>query len=320
MDEFSIIREYFTRQVVQRDDVIIGVGDDAAVLVPEPDLDLVCTTDMLLQGIHFPVTTDPYAVGYKALAVNLSDLAAMGAEPAWVTLLLSLPDADLNWIKSFSAGFLELAAGHNVQLVGGDVCRGPLTVGVQAMGYTNPNQAMLRSGAVVGDDIFVSGHVGDAGVALEVIQGHISLCDEELARVFRRLEYPQPRIALGQSIVGLSHAAIDISDGLYSDLGHIVASSGVAARIELDLIPISDDYRKYIAELGWETALCAGDDYELCFVTSPQREQQINEIAQQLDLPINKIGCIEHGRGIRVLAPDGAEYVPQHKGYNHFVA
>lgn len=320
MDEFSIIRQFFARQAVQRDDVVTGIGDDAAVLITQPDLNLVCTTDMLLEGVHFPELTDPYAVGYKALAVNLSDLAAMGAQPAWVTLLVSLPVADLNWIKAFSAGFLELAADYGVQLIGGDVSRGALMVGVQAMGYTRRNQALLRSGAVAGDDIYVSGQLGDASMALKAVQGHITLSEQERARVVRHLEYPQPRVNLGHSIVGITHAAIDISDGLYADLGHIAASSAVAARINLDLIPISSDYRQHIEELGWETVLCGGDDYELCFTALPQHSEQVAAIARRVDVPVTKIGHIENGRGVSALTSDGAEFVPQQEGYDHFAA
>ena len=318
MDEFSIIREYFTRQIVRRDDVAIGVGDDGAVLVPQPDLDLVSTTDMLLEGIHFPATTEPYAIGYKALAVNLSDLAAMGAKPVWVTLALSLPAPNFAWIKAFAAGFLELAADYQVQLVGGDLCRGPLVVAVHAMGYVARNQAILRSGAEIGDAIFISGQLGDAGMALKVVQEHVSVSVEERTRVIRRLEFPQPRVDFGQAIVGVAHAAIDVSDGLYADLGHIVLSSNVAARVELDSIPVSDDYKKYATELGWETALCGGDDYELCFVAPLSQEQEIKSIAHRLGTPVTKIGRIEAGQGVHVLASDGVEFVPHYKGHDHF--
>lgn len=320
MDEFSIIREYFSRQVVHRDDVIVGVGDDAAIVTAPPDLDLVCTTDMLLEGIHFPDSTEAYAVGYKALAVNLSDLAAMGARPAWTTLLLSMPTADLGWIKGFSAGFFALAAEYHVQLIGGDLSRGPLVVGVQALGHAARHQVMLRSAAAVGDAIFVSGQLGDAAMGLRAVQGRMRLPAEVRDRVVHRLAYPQPRVDLGLAIAGIAHAAIDVSDGLFSDLGHIAASSGVTARIGLDLIPISSDFREYGAELGWQTALCSGDDYELCFTAAEKHTAQIIEIGQELNVPLSKIGWIEKGQGVKAVAADGTEFVPQHQGHNHFAA
>lgn len=320
MDEFSIIREFFARQVVQRDDVITGIGDDGAVVRGQPGLELVCTTDMLVEGVHFPESTTAYAVGYKALAVNLSDLAAMGAQPAWATLALSMPASDLLWIKGFSEGFLDLAASHEVQLVGGDVSRGPLVATVQLIGYANRNGALLRSAAVVGDDVFVSGQLGDACMGLRMIQGRVSLSAEVRGRIVRRLEFPQPRVSLGRSIAGLAHAAIDISDGLYSDLGHIAASSGVAAHIQLDAIPISGDLRERIAELGWETALCGGDDYELCFTAPERNARMIAEVARQLDIAVTKIGRIESGQGVIVEAADGTKFTPRHKGHDHFAA
>ena len=320
MDEFSIIREYFTRQVVKRDDVIVGIGDDAAVVRFPSSLDLVCTTDMLLEGIHFPESTEAYAVGYKALAVNLSDLAAMGAKPAWATLLLSMPAADLDWLKAFGTGFLELAAKHEVQLIGGDLSRGPLMVGVQAMGHTDPHQAILRSTAVVGDAIFISGQIGDAAMGLKVLQGRVKLPLQARERVVQCLAFPQPRVDLGCALAGIAHAAIDVSDGLLADLGHIAASSEVAACVDLEAIPISPDIRPQVVELGWEAALCAGDDYELCFTAPKQQVQRIKSIAQRLNTPVTCIGRIEKGRGVKVVAADGSEFVPSSTGHNHFAA
>ena len=317
MDEFTIIHKYFEHQPVQREDVAIGIGDDAAVTIPRPGKDLVCTTDMLVQGVHFPETTEPYAVGYKALAVNLSDLAAMGAQPAWLTLALSLPDADPNWIEAFSTGFHELAKAHQCQLIGGDLVRGHMAVCVQAMGYVDPGQAICRSGANVGDDIYVSGYLGDACLGLKALNGEVSLAEDERRYAVHRLHHPSPRVDLGQSIRGIAHAAIDLSDGLYKDLGHIALASKVAAHIDLDLIPISETYSKHRSEIGWEPALCGGDDYELCFVTSAAKGDEVETIGRHLKVPIKKIGTIGPGEGVKATQ-DGIEFVPRQTGHDHF--
>ena len=317
MDEFAIIQEYFARQPVQREDVVIGIGDDAAVTVPRSGKDLVCTTDMLVQGVHFPESTDPHAVGFKALAVNLSDLAAMGAQPAWLTLSLSLPDADPKWIEAFSTGFHELAEAHQCQLIGGDVVRGPMTVCVQAMGYVESGRAVCRSGANVGDDIYVSGYLGDACLGLKALNGELLLADAEKNYVVDRLQYPSPRVVLGQSISDIAHAAIDLSDGLYKDLGHIALASQVAAQIDLDLLPISETYSKHKSEVGWEPALCGGDDYELCIITAAGMEDRVDAIGRQHKVPIKKIGTISSGEGLKVTR-NGIEFVPKQTGHDHF--
>ena len=317
MDEFAIIREYFARQPIEREDVVTGIGDDAAVTMPQPGKDLVCTTDMLVQGVHFAETTDPYAVGYKALAVNLSDLAAMGAQPAWLTLSLSLPDVDLDWVEAFSTGFHELAKVYQCQLIGGDLVKGPTAVCVQAMGYVDSGQAVCRSGACVGDDIYVSGYLGDACLGLKVLQGEVSLTDDERKYVVHRLHYPSPRVDLGQSIRGVAHATIDLSDGLYKDLGHITIASKVSARVDLDLLPISETYVKHRPEIGWEPALCGGDDYELCVIAPGGIEDQVVEIGRRLKVPIKKIGTIRSGEGVKTFH-NGTEFVPDQAGYDHF--
>ena len=317
MDEFAIIHEYFARQPVQREDVVIGIGDDAAVTIPDLDKNLVCTTDMLIKGVHFPETTEAYAVGYKALAVNLSDLAAMGAQPAWATLSLSLPNVDQKWIESFSAGFHELAKVHQVQLIGGDLVKGPMTVCVQAMGYVDPGLEMCRSGANPGDDIYVTGYLGDAYLGLKVLQGELEMSDDEREYVIHQLYYPSPRVALGQSVADIAHAAIDISDGLYKDLGHITLASGVAAHIDLDLMPVSATYLELRSEIGWEPALCGGDDYELCLITPAGMDDQVKAIGRDLKVPIKKIGSIESGEGVKATL-GGVEFIPKHTGHDHF--
>ena len=318
MDEFTIIHKYFTRQPVRREDVAVGIGDDAAVTIPLPGKNLVCTTDMLVQGVHFPETTEPYAVGYKSLAVNLSDLAAMGAQPAWLTLSLSLPHVDPNWIEAFSTGFHELAEAHHCQLIGGDTVRGPMAVCVQAMGYVDPGQAICRSGATVGDDIYVSGYLGDACLGLKALNGEVSLTEGERKYAVHRLHYPSPRVALGQSIKRIAHAAIDLSDGLYKDLGHIALASKTAAHIDLDLVPVSETYSKHKSEIGWEPALCGGDDYELCFITPAGMDDQVEAIERQLKVPIKKIGTIGSGEGVKATH-DGIEFVPRQAGHDHFL-
>lgn len=319
MDEFALIRKYFANQAIQREDVSVGIGDDAAVLTPAAGRNLVVTADMLLNGVHFPETTDPYAIGYKALAVSLSDLAAMGAEPAWSMLLLSLPVAEPAWIDEFAAGFMELAERHQVQLVGGDLVRGPMAVGVQVAGYVDPDGEIRRSGAHVGDGIYMSGCVGDAYLGLKVIQGELALPDDHRKQAVERLQYPRPRVQLGRAIAGLARSAIDISDGLYGDLGHIAASSEVACHIERDLVPVGSVYRHYLDQLGWEPALCSGDDYELCFTVPDGSDDELAAIADRLKVSVRRIGRVEDGSGVKVLH-EGGELIPQHPGYNHFGA
>jgi thiamine-monophosphate kinase len=265
VNEFELIRRFFARQDMTRADVVAGIGDDAALLQPPAGQQLAVTSDLLVSGIHFLSDADPQALGHKALAVNLSDLAAMGAEPAWFMLNLALPKADAGWLEFFCRGLFELAREYRVQLVGGDTSRGPLAIAIEAHGFVPPGQALRRSGAKTGDRIYVTGTLGDAGLALRHRLGGISLPERELAAVAARLDRPVPRVREGLLLRGLAHGAIDISDGLLADLGHVLEQSRVGARIHLDKIPLSPVCRAYLPETGWDLVLANGDDYELCF-------------------------------------------------------
>lgn len=313
--EFDLIRRYFTDCGARRADVALGVGDDAALLRPPAGGDLVLTQDTLVEGVHFLPRVDPESLGHKALAVNLSDLAAMGAEPAWVTLGLTLPRVDDAWLAAFARGFCALARQAGVRLVGGDTCRGPLSLSVTAQGWVPADQALRRDGARPGDLIYVTGTLGDAGLGLRHRRDGLAIREPE--SVLRRLERPQPRLEVGRALRGLASAAIDISDGLAADLGHILAGSGVGATLELAEIPCSDTVRDYLSHTGdWSLPLAAGDDYELCFTLAPDRVEGL----RGFPCPVSRIGIVEQLPGLRMLGPDGAAVEPAMLGYEHFAA
>lgn len=318
LSEFDLIKEYFSKQTSGRGDVVLGIGDDCAVLQPPAGMELVVTTDTLVEGIHFDKGVDPEALGHKSLAVNLSDLAAMGAKPAWVTLALTLPESNSDWLQAFSRGFLSLATEHGVALVGGDTTRGPLTITVTAHGFVEPGAVLRRGGARVGDLIYVTGSLGDAALALLVRQGGCSIATG-LADLEQRLDRPQPRIHAGRSIVGIASAAIDVSDGLISDLGHICEQSGVGARLELEQIPLSTPVREYLKRGGrWATVISGGDDYELCFTVPPQRTSLLDEIRSDLDCDLVQVGKIVSYQGVSCIVADGTTLDDLGSGYQHF--
>lgn len=319
LSEFDLIHTFFSDASGARDDVVLGVGDDCALLLPPAGMELAITTDTLVEGVHFSVGADPEALGHKSLAVNLSDLAAMGAEPAWVTLALTLPESATDWLAAFSRGFLSLARQHRVALIGGDTTRGPLSITVTAHGLVKPGAALRRSGAKVGDGIYVTGTLGDAGLALLGRQGRYSGATG-LAELERRLDWPQPRLLAGRSMLGVASAAIDISDGLLADLGHICEQSRVAARIYLEQIPISSQIKTYLQQGGdWATVLAAGDDYELCLTIPPQQEPLLENIRADLDCALTLVGAIEPGSGVSCIQADGAVLADPCPGYEHFV-
>ena len=310
--EFDLI-DRIRRRIPARADVVLGIGDDAALLRVPAGRQLVVCADTLNEGIHFPAGTAAADIGWKALAVNLSDLAAMGAEPAWCTLSLSLPEPDAGWVDGFLDGFLELASLHRVALVGGDTTRGPLSVSVTAHGLVEPGRALLRSGAGVEEDIWVSGTLGDAAAALALLgQG-------APATLRHRLDRPTPRIALGRALAGVATAAVDISDGLLADLGHVCVASGVGAELELDLLPASaallDAYRP---EQRRELQATGGDDYELCFTAPASAAGRVREAAQSTGVPVTRIGRTLEGTAVRALARDGSPWLPPRRGYTHF--
>jgi len=322
--EFDIIRRYFTRHQSLRDDVIVGIGDDGAVLrVPEGE-DLVVSTDTLIAGIHFPEDTAPAAIGHKALAVNLSDLAAMGATPAWITLSLSLPAADPVWLEAFASAFFALANRYRAQLVGGDTCRGPLSVTVQVHGLVPAGRALRRQGARPGDSIYVTGTPGDAALALALVQAgkrNAAGC----AELFERLEFPLPRIEAGLALRDCASAVIDISDGLLADLGHVLASSGTGATLQADKLPRSAAFIRCLEMAGaakergyYALPLAGGDDYELCFTVAPEKSALAEERLAGLPGGCTAIGVVEAATGLRCLREDGSACPVARSGYQHF--
>lgn len=319
VSEFELIDRYFRRGGARRDDVVIGIGDDGAVLRPRPDHELVVVTDTIVPGVHFPSTITAADVGYRALAVNLSDLAAMGAEPAWCSLALTLPQADEAWLRGFAAGLLELAERFDMQLVGGDTTRGPLTVTVTAHGWVPAGGALRRAGACAGDGVYVSGTPGDAAGGLRVLMG-VTECDADSRAVLtRRFLQPEPRVALGQFLRGVASSAIDVSDGLAADLLHVLEASGVGAEVRLDRLPISASLRACErAEAAIERALAGGDDYELCFTVPPTRESALREWRPDRGVSLTRIGTVVARPGLRFVNADGVVVERHISGYAHF--
>ncbi len=317
LDEFSLIEKYFARPVT-RPDVSLGIGDDAALTIVPAGYELVTTVDVLVAGVHFHESADSHSVGHKALAVNLSDLAAMGATPAWATLGLVIPEVDGFWLERFCAGFFALAKRYEVDLVGGDTAQGPLTVTVQLSGWVPQGTALQRRGARPGDDVYVTGRLGDAGLALMHIDGAIVLSPHQATAVQQALDYPDPHVEMGDRLRSLASAAIDVSDGLAADLGHLVTQSEVGAKVLLAQLPLSQSYQAHFDAIGWEVALSAGDDYELCFTAAPGHHHEITALAGQLDVAVTRVGTITADRNIIFVDRDGHGYRPETAGYAHF--
>ncbi|MEW5756673.1 MAG: thiamine-phosphate kinase [Pseudomonadota bacterium] len=315
--EFSLIASYFSRLGAARDDVRLGVGDDAAIVTVAAGYELAIAVDTMVSGVHFFPDTDPYLIGYKLLAVNLSDMAAMGAEPNWMTLALTVPQADEHWLEDFSKGLADLALAHGVQLIGGDTTRGPLTLSLQIHGLVPQGTALMRKGAQPGDLIFVTGTLGDAGLGLKIAQGALTVSGAERDYLLGRLHRPTPRVELGMALRAVATSAIDVSDGLLADLGHILEASGVGAQIQLEQLPLSNAYRNAQPEVDYSAALGGGDDYELCFTAPAQQQQNIIERAQKTNTPITCIGTITPAPGI-ICRLHGNTYQPKLNGYDHF--
>lgn len=315
MDEFALIRKYFTRQDVKRGDVALGVGDDAALLRVPPGQELVVTTDSLVSGVHFPEELDPAAVGHRSLAANLSDLAAMGATPAWVLLALTLPKADEHWLEAFSRGFFDLAKRHQLALVGGNVARGPLNVTITAQGLVPEGQALTRTGARVGDLIYVTGNPGEAAAGLILLQEKGDVKNP----CVRRFTHPEPRIAAGQALRGLASACIDVSDGLLADLGHLLDARGFGAKIGLEELPLSKDLLGlHGLEEARGLALTGGDDYELCFMVHVDRAGEAERRVQEVGCTATCIGAVEGMRLIECVDGAGRRHEYPVPGYRHF--
>ena len=309
MHEFNLIEHFFNQNTTNRSDVLLGIGDDCALVEVPHDHTLVVTTDTLVEGVHFFKDSDAENLGFKSLAVNLSDLAAMGATPAWFTLALTIPEANENWLKAFSRGLFQLANQYSIQLIGGDLTKGPLTITIQAHGFQPKNQALCRNLAKQGDFIYVTHTLGDAALALRFLQGKVNLNEKNKTFLLNRLNRPEPQIAIGEKLRGKAHAAIDISDGLAADLGHILEKSKVGAVVYVDQLPLSDALLESVSrEEGISLALNGGDDYELCFTAAKDKTFEFN---------CTCIGEITD-TGTLVLENNGKKYSGTLYGYQHF--
>jgi thiamine-monophosphate kinase len=320
--EFELIRQFFSAMGADRADVLLGVGDDAALLDCGGPESLALCVDTLTAGVHFPPETPPAAVGHKALAVNLSDLAAMGARPAWALLALSMPGVDQDWLAGFSKGLNDLALAHGVALVGGDTTRGALAASITLAGLVGRADALRRDGARPGDGIYISGALGDAAAGLHLLQaGKVDEAGNDAvdSYLIERLQRPQPRVALGSALRGLASAAIDISDGLLADLGHILERSAVGATVDTRQLPLSGALRQRFSAAQAEAfALSGGDDYELCFTVPAPREPDLARAVAGLGVAVTRIGTIEAEPGLRLLDQSGQARTPRHMGYDHF--
>ena len=350
MGEFDLIERYFKRpeRTAERSELVkLGIGDDCALLQPRTHTQLAVSSDMLVQGRHFFADVDPAALGHKALAVNLSDLAACAAKPIAFTLALALPEVNERWLAAFSQGLFALADAHGCELVGGDTTRGPLNICITVFGevpiVNGQSQALLRSGAKAGDDVYVSGSLGEARLALEVMRGNLSLSDDagedHFATIRQRLERPTPRVALGLALRGIATSAIDVSDGLLGDLGHILKRSNVGASLEIDAFNAMQLIAYYVdntwasgklnlknahnQDLSLQNTLigyivAGGDDYELAFTASPTARAQVQVAAQAAQTPVTRIGHIELEPGLRLVDDSGAIVQHQWHSFDHF--
>ena len=319
MGEFDLIARYFTRPGRH---AVLGVGDDCALLQPQAGMQLAVSSDMLVEGKHFLSTTPAAGLGHKALAVNLSDLAACGAKPLAFTLALALPFIDENWLAGFSKGLWNLADAHGCELIGGDTTQGPLNICITVLGEVPPGDALLRQHAQVGDDIYISGTVGDARLALEVFKGTVSLEATYFEAARLRMERPTPRIDLGLALRGVANAAIDVSDGLLGDLGHILQRSQVGAVIETawvqDSAAISDAMQSVVFNKRLDFALAGGDDYELLFTAPPDQADEVLEAGEQCGVSITCIGRITPVAGVQVLDLQGLPMSRRFASFDHF--
>ncbi len=319
-NEFDLIRQYFTHAPKR---TVLGVGDDAALIRAGNGQLLAVAVDMLVAGRHFFKDADPESVGHKALAVNLSDMAAMGAMPRWATMGIALPRADARWVAAFSKGFMALARKHGVDLIGGDTTRGPLNICVQIIGEVPARQALRRDGAKAGDDIWLSGTLGDAALAVAARSRRIQLKPAERKQAMQRLDWPQPRVALGLALRGVARSAIDISDGLIADLGHICERSNVAAVVAFERLPVSVLLRRHLQSTVAQSAvITGGDDYELCFTAAPAKQTAVESAALRARTKVTRIGRVVRAPAgacsVAVVDGDGLPLALKQKGFDHF--
>jgi thiamine-monophosphate kinase len=313
--EFDLIQKYFTRPVKQ---AALGVGDDCALFAPGPGMQLAVSSDMLVEGRHFLSTVLPERLGHKALAVNLSDLAACGARPVAFTLALALPRADEVFLAGFSRGLLALADAHGCELIGGDTTQGPLNICITVFGELPSGTALLRSGALAGDDVYVSGTVGDARLALEVFRGTADVKAADFNAVRLAMECPQPRVALGLALRGVASSAIDVSDGLLGDLKHILRRSNLGATLNVDAVPRSSVLRELPLALQREFTLAGGDDYELVFTAAPERAAQVQAAAKRAGASVTRIGKTESTLELNLTDAEGRAVTATFGSFDHF--
>ena len=330
LTEFDIISRYFSaigpESVFSADSsvknpvspVVVGIGDDCALLSVPVGQVLALSIDTMVAGRHFPIDADGYDVGQRLLAVAISDLAAMGATPLAFTLAITLPAVDNNWLEKFSQGLQSAAQYYQIPLIGGDTTQGPLTLSVQVHGTVPANQALTRAGAQVGDAIFVTGSLGDGAAALAVLENSLEVNSEQRDYLISRFYRPRARVAVGQRLLGIATAAIDISDGLLADLGHIARASAVAATIDISRLPVSTVVKTVASQQSLNYALAGGDDYELCFTASGGQRQQLHDIAQTCNVAITEIGVITVGTGVNCVDAEGAAVHGLSSGYEHF--
>ncbi|MGZ5067452.1 MAG: thiamine-phosphate kinase [Usitatibacter sp.] len=313
--EFDLIARHFTKPA---GNAVLGVGDDCALVDVTNGMDLAVSTDTMVSGTHFFPDVDPENLGHKTLAVNLSDIAAMGAMPYWAMLALTLPSVDHDWLSAFAKGFFDLAAEYNVSLIGGDTTRGPLTITVTILGQVPTGAALRRNGAKAGNDVWVSGNIGDAALAVAHRHGKVVLTEADYREAVMRLYEPTPRVALGQALRGMATSAIDISDGLLADLGHICRLSGVGATVDLGSIPVSEiGARHFNDDKALAAIVAGGDDYELCFTAPANARESIAELTDVLGVPLTRIGQVKRGKGVSLLA-DGKPVKIDGRGFDHF--
>ncbi len=315
--EFDLIAKYFSRPVRH---AVMGGGDDCALLQPAPGMQWAVSTDALVEGRHFLSTVPPEALGHKALAVNLSDLAACGARPVAFTLSLTLPRVDEEFLHGFSRGLYALADAHDIELVGGDTTAGPLNISITVMGEVPPGQALRRGGGSAGDDIWVSGRLGDARLALEAFRGNAPLRGEAFEAVRRAMERPTPRVELGLALRGIASAAIDLSDGLSGDLGHVLRASGTGATLRLADIPHGEHVAACTEAQRRTCLLGGGDDYELLFCAPPGERARVREVAARAGVAVTCIGALDARAGLRVVDAHGEPVAVAERAFDHFIA
>ncbi len=318
LSEFSLISRYFDRPPRAGSRADLGIGDDCALLRPAAGMLTAISSDMLVEGRHFFPGADPRLLGHKCLAVNLSDLAAMGAGPVGFSLALALPAADESWLAAFSEGLFALADRHDCELIGGDTTRGPLTICITIFGDVPAGQALRRDGAQVGDDIWVSGTLGDARLALAGYRNEIAMDAPDLASAGMRMHAPEPRVALGLALRGIAHAAIDVSDGLAGDLAHILERSALGATLDVDALPAGPVLCRQPLSLRRHYTLAGGDDYELCFTAPPARRADVQAAAVRTACAVTRIGTMEAAPGLRLRDNTGASLMLQAQSFDHF--